>query len=89
MFQLFHVMAIRSSEPFYRVSLWSNYRLTVAVALGVILQFAVVYVPQLQRYFHTVPLTFVDAAIAVTVSSLIFIVIELWKQLRLRGWVSH
>lgn len=84
LFQLFHVMAIRSSEPFYRVGLWSNYRLTIAVALGVILQFAVVYVPQLQRYFHTVPLTAADAAIAVAVSSLIFVVIELWKQFQIR-----
>jgi len=84
LFQLFHVMAIRSSEPFYRVNLWSNYRLTVAVALGAILQFAVVYVPQLQRYFHTVPLTLTDAAIAVAVSSSIFFVIELWKQYQLR-----
>jgi Ca2+-transporting ATPase len=77
-------MAIRSSEPFYRVSLWSNYRLTFAVAIGVALQFAIIYVPQLQRFFHTVPLTFVDAAIAVAVSSIIFIVIEAWKQFQIR-----
>lgn len=84
MFQLFHVMAIRSSEPIYRIGLWSNYRLTVAVALGTALQFAVVYVPALQTYFHTVPLTAPDALIALAVSSLVFVTLETWKQVRPR-----
>jgi Ca2+-transporting ATPase len=78
--QFFHVMAIRSSAPCYRVGLWSNYRLTVAVLLGVALQFAVIYVPQLRPFFHTVPLSAGDVLIAVAVSTLPFVVIELWKQ---------
>lgn len=85
LFQLFHVMAIRSSEPFYRVNLWSNYRLTLAVLFGAALQFAVVFVPQLQSYFHTVRLSARDCGIAIAVSSLVFIAIEIWKQLHRRA----
>ena len=32
--QLFHVMAIQTTAPLWRVGLWQNYRLTVAVLLG-------------------------------------------------------
>ncbi|MBL8852041.1 MAG: cation-transporting P-type ATPase [Planctomycetaceae bacterium] len=82
--QLFHVMAIRSSAPFYQVGLWSNYRLTVAVLLGAALQFAVIYVPQLQPYLHTVALPARDAILCVAVSTLPFVVIEIWKQFERR-----
>jgi P-type Ca2+ transporter type 2C len=82
--QFFHVMAIHSSAPFYRVGLWSNYRLTIAVLLGVALQFAVIFVPQLQPFFHTVPLSGRDVLIAVAISTLPFVVVEIWKQFERR-----
>ena len=82
--QFFHVLAIRSSAPFYRVGLWSNYRLTVAVLLGTALQFAVIFVPPLRPFFHTVPLSMGDVAIAVAISTLPFVVIEIWKQFERR-----
>jgi Ca2+-transporting ATPase len=82
--QLFHVMAIRSSAPLHRVGVWSNYRLTVAVVLGTVLQLAVVYVPLLQPYFKTRALSLHDLAISVAVSSLSIIVIEVWKAVKQR-----
>ncbi len=80
MFQLFHVLAIRSStESFFTLGLWSNYRLTFAVLLGTILQFAVIYIPAVQGFFHTVPLSLADALIGTGVATSIFIVLESWK----------
>lgn len=80
MFQLFHVLAIRSStDSFFTLGLWSNYRLTFAVVIGTVLQFAVIYVPAVQGFFHTVPLTWQDALIGTAVASSIFIVLESWK----------
>eukprot|EP00913_Durusdinium_trenchii_P028438 g26666.t1 len=52
--QLFYVLAVRSSsELFFEAGLWSNYRLTGAVVIGIVLQMAVVYVPFMQPFFHT------------------------------------
>ena len=48
MFQLFYVMAIRSSiESLYTQGLLSNYRLSGAVALGFVVQLLVIYAPPL------------------------------------------
>jgi Ca2+-transporting ATPase len=85
MFQLFHVLAIRSaSVSFFRQGPWSNWRLTIAVLLGTGLQIAVTYVPPLQRFFHTVPLSALDLAIGVAVASSVFWVLEGWKLVRPR-----
>ena len=56
--QLFYVLSMRSFESsFWSLGLWTNYRLTVAVAIGLVLQLAVIYTPGLRDFFHTVPLT--------------------------------
>lgn len=54
--QFFNVYAVRSSRPLWRGAA-SNPALAVSVAVGVALLAAVVYVPALQPYFHTRPLT--------------------------------
>jgi Ca2+-transporting ATPase len=55
--QLVYVLGLRSRiESFLRQGLWSNWRLTVAVAVGLFLQAAVVYLPFLQKVFHTTPI---------------------------------
>ena len=73
-----------STESFFRLGLWSNYRLAVAVLAGIALQLAIIYVPMLQRFFHTKPLEPRDLAIGIGVSMLAFIVLELWKPFRSR-----
>ena len=55
--------------------------LGVTVLLGVALQFAVIYVPKLQPFFHTQPLSGRDVLISVAISALPFVVIEIWKQI--------
>lgn len=82
--QLFHVMAIQTAAPLHRAGLWQNYRLTIAVLLGTALQFAVVYIPELQPIFRTLPLSVRDSVICVGVSLLSIVVIEIWKALKPR-----
>ena len=87
MSQLFLVLGIRSSTRLFNMrSVWSNYRLTIAFLIGVLLQLAVVYVPQLRAFFHTAPLSAIDLGIAVVLSTTAFVVVEVqkvWRQRRL------
>jgi Ca2+-transporting ATPase len=77
MFQLFYVLGIRSTTSlFVELGPLSNWRLTAAVVIGTGLQFAVIYVPWLQVFFHTVPLSPGDVAIGLGVASTAFLLVE-------------
>jgi len=83
MFQLFYVMALRSTEDsVFSLGLFSNYRLAGAVVLGAVLQLSVVYVPQFQPMFHTVGLNLEHLALATGVSTLAFFAVEGFKLMR-------
>ncbi|MFB4211066.1 cation-translocating P-type ATPase [Shouchella sp. JSM 1781072] len=56
MAQLIHVFDCRSEYSIYHRNLFENKYLVGAVLISVILMVAVIYVPQLQPIFHTVPL---------------------------------
>jgi Ca2+-transporting ATPase len=78
--QLGHVMAIRSErESLFTQGLLSNKPLLGAVGLTVLLQMAVVYVPVLNRLFHTEPLSARALALAVGASLIVFVAVELEK----------
>ena len=78
--QLSHVLAIRSwHESTLRIGLLSNKPLLGAVALTLLLQLAVVYVPLLQRVFKTVPLSAADLALSLALGSMVFWAVELEK----------
>ena len=81
--QLWHVMAIRSEKrSLFKLGLTSNRPLLWAVLGTVLLQLAVIYVPYLNKFFHTQPLTIGELAIAIGVSSIVFIVVELEKAVK-------
>jgi len=83
MSQLGHVMAIRSDRAFlFRKGLLSNRPLLVAVMLTLALQLAVIYVPALNRLFHTRALTAVELAISLGLSLVVFHAVELEKWIR-------
>ena len=69
-------------RTFFELGPFSNYRLTGAVLLGTALQFAVIYVPNLQKFFHTVPLSTGDLVLAIAVSTSAFVVVEIVKLVR-------
>ncbi|HAM34742.1 MAG TPA: ATPase [Elusimicrobia bacterium] len=78
--QMCHVLAIRSDyDSLFRIGLFSNKLLAGAVGLTVLSQMAVVYMPLLQSFFKTVPLTGPDLLICIFSSSLIFWGVELEK----------
>jgi Ca2+-transporting ATPase len=86
MFQLFHVMAIRSErDSLYAQGAGSNPYLLGAVTLGVLLQLALLYVPVLQEIFHTVPPRPRDLFICTLIASSVFFAVELEKGLVRQG----
>ncbi len=78
--QLGHVLAIRSEkESLFKIGLFSNKYLLVAVILTFILQMATIYVPFLNPIFKTESLTFNELAFTLALSSLVFFAVELEK----------
>ena len=78
--QLGHVLAIRSwRDSLFRIGVTSNKPLLAAVALMVVLQLAIIYLPTLQRFFRTVPLPPRDLAVCLLASSLVFWAVEAEK----------
>jgi Ca2+-transporting ATPase len=84
MFQLFLVLAVRSrTESFFTArGLWGNYRLSIAVVVGMRLQWPIIYWPPVAQWFHPVPLAGADAALAIALSTTGFIAVEVMKCVR-------
>jgi P-type Ca2+ transporter type 2C len=78
--QLAHVLAIRSErESLLTQGLLSNAPLAAAVGLTISLQLAVIYIPPLNQLFTTEPLSAVELAMALGISALVFVAVELEK----------
>jgi P-type Ca2+ transporter type 2C len=76
---------IRSErDSLFQIGLLSNKPLLGAVALTFSLQMAVIYVPFLQIVFKTTPLSAIDLAIALALSTIVFWAMELNK-----WWIRH
>ena len=87
--QLWHVMAIRSEKrSLFKLGFTSNLPLLWAVLGTVLLQLAVIYIPYLNTFFHTQPLTIGELAIAIGVSSIVFIVVEIEKTAKRQSLVG-
>jgi len=83
LFQLFYVLGLRSTEQsLWQRGLFSNWRLTAAVAMGAALQVAILYIAPLQRIFHTTALSWQDLALGAAVSTLSLCAVEIIKVVR-------
>jgi Ca2+-transporting ATPase len=83
--QMAHVLAIRSErDSLFTQGLRSNAPLLGAVALTVALQLAVVYLPAMQRIFHTHALSAFELGLCVGLSALVFVAVEIEKAWRRR-----
>ena len=79
-------MAMRSErESLFTIGLASNLPLLGAVLLGAALQLMVIYVPALNSFLKTQPLTAGELAFCVLLPSLVFVAIEIEKWLTRRG----
>jgi Ca2+-transporting ATPase len=77
-----YVMAIRSNrDSLFSIGLFSNRAMIGAVLLTYLLQFAVVYVPFLNRLLDTQPLPLPDLAVTLVLSTSLFFVVEFEKWL--------
>jgi Ca2+-transporting ATPase len=78
-YQLYAVFCARSDEESVACGLFRNVWLWLAVAAGLALQAAVIYLPALQRAFGTVALGAVDWALCVAMASTIVVAREAGK----------
>jgi Ca2+-transporting ATPase len=83
--QLGHVMAIRSEkESLFSQGIFTNKPLFLSVFATMVLQLATVYVPFLNPIFKTQPLTPVELAFVLLLSSIVFIAVEIEKLIKRR-----
>jgi Ca2+-transporting ATPase len=88
--QLGNALAIRSErQSLFAQGLLSNKPLLGAVALTVVLQAVIIYVPRLNPVFDTVPLGAADVAVAAALSSIVFFAVEAgkWRARRRSQWL--
>ncbi len=74
MLVVFEMVRVQSVRMKYRVGIFSNKKLILAIIVSIILQLAVIYIPLLQTAFGTTPLTPVDWVEIILVSSTVLII---------------
>lgn len=80
--QLFHSLAVRSDiESLFSQGIFTNPFLIIAIAIGVFLQLALIYIPIFNELFRTQPLPFSDLGLCVAIASTVFIAVEIEKYL--------
>ncbi len=81
--QMWHVMAIRSDrQSLFTQGVFSNKLLLLAVFITFAAQLAIIYVPVLNRFFNTQPLTWDELLIALGVSFVVFLAVEFEKLMK-------
>ena len=83
--QLGHVLAVRSDRTFlYKQGLFSNLPLIGSVVLTFLLQLALIYIPALNKIFHTYPLSWLEMLFCIGMSLVVFHAVELEKWIKKR-----
>ncbi|MFP3895842.1 MAG: cation-translocating P-type ATPase [Anaerolineales bacterium] len=81
--QMGNALAIRSDRLLLiQLGLFTNPALLGAVALTLVLQLAVIYVPFMQTIFDTSPLTLEQLGISLAFSSIVFVAVEMVKMIQ-------
>ncbi|MBI0399602.1 calcium-translocating P-type ATPase, PMCA-type [Cyclobacterium marinum] len=85
--QMGHALAIRSDiKSLFTMGIFGNRHLIIAVLITIGLQLIVVYLPFFQNIFNTQALTFSELVICLTLSSLVFLFVELEKWTKRRRY---
>ena len=83
--QLALALEVRSEKrSLFSIGLFSNRAMVGAVAIGIALQLALIYVPFLQRVFDTVALSATDLAIALAAGLVVIAAVEIQKAIKRR-----
>lgn len=84
--QMGNALALRSDrESVFKMGIFSNKLLIGSILLTTLLQLAVIYLPFMQKIFHTQALSAVDLLISLGLSVVVFAAVEIFK-LGLRTW---
>jgi Ca2+-transporting ATPase len=79
MAQLFAIVGLRNERASFLTGLFTNRWLWLALALGVAMQFVVLYVPAMQKAFGTFPLTLEDWVMCTVAAAVVLVAIEIAK----------
>ncbi|RLE11264.1 hypothetical protein DRJ04_08365, partial [Candidatus Aerophobetes bacterium] len=82
-FELVRVQAVRMK---FRIGMFSNTKLLMAIGISIIMQLAVIYTPALQEVFRTVFLNILDWGEIILVASLLMITMWLKEKLAPGEW---
>jgi magnesium-transporting ATPase (P-type) len=77
--QLFAILGLRNERDSFLKGLFTNHWLWLALALGVAMQFLVLYLPGMQKAFGTYPLTFEDWIFCTAAAASVLVAIEIAK----------
>lgn len=78
--QYFNVLNCRSlSQTTFRIGVFTNPWLWGAIVFSLIITFPILYLPPIQKIFHTYALPVTDWLITIVLASSVFIVVELFK----------
>ena len=84
--QMGNALATRSNiDSIFKIGLFSNRLMVVAVLVTFLLQMALIYVPFLQDFFNTEALPPTDLLIALATSLIVFVAVEISKQFKKRS----
>lgn len=82
--QLGHVMAVRSDRtPLFKLGIFTNTPLILSIIGTLILQFLIIYLPLLNRVFHTEALNLPELIFSIGMGLVVFHAVELEK------WIKH
>ncbi len=85
LFQMFFVFSARSPYiPLHKLGFLGNKKLILAVAVSILLQLMIIYVPPLQTAFSTSPLELIDWFWMILTASSVLIIMESFKTWRYR-----
>ncbi|MCC6544779.1 MAG: cation-translocating P-type ATPase [Nitrospirae bacterium] len=88
--QMGHVLAIRSEkESLFSQGIFSNIPLLGAVILTFVLQMATIYIPVLNPVFNTEPLSMGELSLALSMSSVLFVAVEIEKWFKRRKVLTN
>lgn len=81
--QLGHVLAIRSNKiSLFKSGLLSNKPMLLAIALTILFQMMIIYMPALNKIFKTQALSLMELSLTIATSSIVFLAVELEKFIR-------
>ena len=73
---------VTNTESVFKIGLFSNRLMVIAIAVTFLLQLFLIYVPFAQIFFNTKPLSARDLTIALLVSLVVFFTVEIEKWIR-------